>query len=53
MRTEEKEKPNFKVESVDDFVRRGGKIKKVDFSKAHRKIGNFGYVSVKKNGGKK
>lgn len=53
MRIEEKEKPNFKIESVAEFLKRGGKIKHVDFSKTHRKIGNFGYTSIKKNGVKK
>lgn len=28
----------MKIESVEEFLKRGGKIKKVDFSQAYRKL---------------
>lgn len=35
-------KPKFKIETVEEFKARGGKVKKVNFKNAHNKYSTFG-----------
>jgi hypothetical protein len=41
MNHEQKPQPTFKIETVEEFRARGGNVRKVDFSYAHKKYYGF------------